>query len=323
MDIEKRFLSIFELLLLSVKTYLKALPFLLVGVFLPLVLAAVFTFPYLKNIYNYITVSVNIFSVARLPAIFLGFIFSLNIPVIISIAVFIMVLAYGVVFSYFITENIIKRERQIFLSAFFSSFAALGRYFAAYISFIMILCLFYIVPPLLAALLDLGGIFNLIIYGAWFALAIVSVFFIYYSLFFARAAILRGKWPRDTFYYSYDITRKYPLKIILYFILVAIVGAVWFWLVDLFANYVIFASIFELFDIGQDTPIHMQMIINAAYTPAIFIINVLAYMFISMCITVLFLNMDYNLNAPSRMELYSRAHAVNDNAMPTLNIKKQ
>lgn len=305
MSIMTKILSVLELLILSLFTYLKALPFLLIVYFIPAVMLMLFALPYMPNSWP---LTSGLAELSRPEFINTAKVLLASKYIVITSLLFISLCFYCTIFSFFLTEGIVNREKRGLLIIFAESFPAVGRFLFAYLAYAGIIVLFTIVPLLPFRFFTLQPWAQISLWGLWILCVIATVAFVFTSVFFTRVAVLRDKWPQDIFYYSYKIVMARPFKMIVFLISIAMFTAISSTFVKMFLNIPlgILSSVANINSVAATMPFYIICMGLLSFFPII-------------AVTVYFLNIDYNINSErNRVDLYSRVSAINDKSMPRL-----
>lgn len=305
MDITKEMLSVFKLTALSLLTFLRVLPVVIIVYLIPALAIVFFVTPYVSDIplllsqqagvpyMSYINVLKQV--VAR-PEVF------------ISLLLFAAVYIYSLAFTYLYTEGVLNRVKAGLYYVIPQSVLAFPRFIAALVACVGVIFLFLSAPYIPAFFAPLTPALSLGLFLLWWLALIFVVVFLFTGIFFGRVAVLREKWPRGIFYYSYKLVYGRSIKLIAYLIIVCLINAVLFFALKIFTSVLLalFAS-----STGADS--------SAAAMPFILVVNIFCSFYYSVALTTYFLNMDYMLNRDNKkMELFSRVAAINDNSMPVL-----
>lgn len=305
MDITKEMLSVFKLTALSLLTFLRVLPVVIIVYLIPALAIVFFVTPYVSDIplllsqqagvpyMSYINVLKQV--VAR-PEVF------------ISLLLFAAVYIYSLAFTYLYTEGVLNRVKAGLYYVIPQSVLAFPRFIAALVACVGVIFLFLGAPYIPAFFAPLTPALSLGLFLLWWLALIFVVVFLFTGIFFGRVAVLREKWPRGIFYYSYKLVYGRSIKLIAYLIIVCLINAVLFFALKIFTSVLLalFAS-----STGADS--------SAAAMPFILVVNIFCSFYYSVALTTYFLNMDYMLNRDNKkMELFSRVAAINDNSMPVL-----
>lgn len=305
MDITKEMLSVIKLTALSVFTFLQVLPVVLIVYLIPALVITLYVSPSLADVHflfaqqgsashlAYLAVAKQ--AIAR-PEVF------------ISLLLFIALYLYSLVFTYLYTEGVLNRVKAGLYYVIPQSVMAIPRFIAAILAFVGVVALFLSAPYIPAFFTPLTPVLSLGLFLLWWLALIFVIFFAFTGMFFGRVAVLRDKWPRGIFYYSYKLIYGRGLRLLVYLIIICFINAVLFFALKVFMAplLALFTSAFGLDKAAATIPFSIALYIGCSF-------------YYSVALTTYFLNMDYMLNRDNKkMELFSRVAAYNDNSMPVL-----
>ncbi len=305
MDITKDMLSVFKLTALSLLTFIRTLPVVTIVYLIPALAIVFFVSPSLSDVPlliakqaspSHLTYLIVLKQVLARPEVFL------------SALLFAAVYIYAVAFTYLYTEGILNRVKAGLYYVIPQSLLALPRFIAALLAFAGVVILFLSVPYIPAFFTQLTPLLSLVLFLLWWLALIFVIFFGFTGIFFGRVAVLRNKWPRGIFYYSYKLVYGRGLRLLIYLIILSFVNAILFFALKIFTP--VLLAVFSS-SAGADKA--------AAAIPFAITVNIFCSFYYSVALTTYFLNMDYMLNRDNKkMELFSRVAAYNDNSMPVL-----
>lgn len=306
MEITKKMLSVVQLAALSVTTFLKALPAIIIVYFIPALLLMIFVAPFLADVPQLFAAQQGAAPMVAFFAVLQQILMRPQVAVVSLLFAFIYF--YSLCVAYLVTEGIVNKEKSSLRYIIPQSVIALPRLIAAYLAFAGIVILFALGPYIPSFFIMLTPIANFLVFLLWLFCLLFIVVFAFTSMFFGRVAVLREKWPRHAFYYSYKLVYKHIFRLIAFLIIITAINLALYMVINMFIGIplAIFASFVN---------------INAAQAslPFSIISNGVCAFFSSVALTVYFLNMDYMLNRDNkRMEVFSRVAAINDNSMPVL-----
>jgi hypothetical protein len=305
MDITKEMLSVLKLTALSLLTFIRTLPAIIIVYLIPALAIVFFVSPHVSDVPlliakqaspSHLTYLMVFKQVIARPEVFL------------SLVLFAAVYIYAITFTYLYTEGILNRVKAGLYYVIPQSVLAFPRFIAAIVACAGVIFLFLSAPYIPAFFTPLTPALSLGLFLLWWLALIFVIFFIFTGIFFGRVAVLRNKWPRGIFYYSYKLVYGRGLKLLVYLIIISFINAVLLFTLKLFMPVLlgIFAS-----SVGADK--------GGAAIPYAIALYVGASFYYSVALTTYFLNMDYMLNRDNKkMELFSRVAAINDNSMPVL-----
>jgi len=299
-------LSVLELTGLSMFTFLRALPAVILFYLAPALLILFISLPVLPQFTEFVppgSFNIHLF----LP--YLAQQASSHQSVCVAAAVFFLVYALSLCFVFFIVEGILNKERAGLYYIIPHAVASLVNLLAAFLAFFLILLIFMAVPVLFIYVIALPE--NLaFVHGALFVLfGLLAVVFLCGGVFFPQAAVLRGKGIGDVFYYSYRLIRGRGIRLIHFLVLALFINFALCLLVYIF-NDVLIMAVSSLLHAGSAQIVFAFKVIAAGFCS----------FYIQIALTVYFLNMDYMINRDNKkLSVFSRVAAINDNSMPTLN----
>lgn len=305
MDITKEMLSVFKLTALSLVTFLRTLPSVIIVYLIPALAIVFFVSPYLSDVPALIAKQASPSHLTYL--IVLKQVFA-RAEVFLSAILFAVVYIYAITFTYLYTEGILNRVKAGLYYVIPQSILAFPRFIAALVACAGIIFLFLSAPYIPAFFTPLTPALSLGLFLLWWLALIFVIFFIFTGLFFGRVAVLRNKWPRGIFYYSYKLIYGRGLRLLVYLIIICFINAVLFFALKVFMAplLALFTSAFGLDKAAAAIPFSIALYIGCSF-------------YYSVALTTYFLNMDYMLNRDNKkMELFSRVAAINDNSMPVL-----
>ncbi len=305
MDITKEMLSVFKLTALSLLTFLRVLPVVIIVYLIPALAIVFFVSPHISDIPLLISRQAGAGHMAYIAVLKEVIV---RPEVFISALLFIAVYIYALVFTYLYTEGVLNRVKAGLYYVIPQSILAFPRFIAAVLACIGVVVLFLSAPYIPAFFTPLTPALSLALFLLWWLALIFVIFFLFTGIFFGRVAVLREKWPRGIFYYSYKLVYGRGIKLIAYLSVICLINGVLFLALKIFTSVLLalFAS-----STGADS--------SAAAMPFILTVNIFCSFYFSVALTTYFLNMDYMLNRDNKkMELFSRVAAINDNSMPVL-----
>jgi hypothetical protein len=304
MPLTSRLVSIPGLIKETVIVFLKSLPLLLVVYFLPAFIVMAASLPLSVDLQGVLAILPHDAGPETLARALAPLVLS---PRFFAVACAVLAVAgFGNIFSCVLTDSMVGRERFGMAEIFSRSIKAVPRYIAAWLAYFGIIILFAALLPVVFMVARLPVFVNLALFVLYICGLIFTIVFMFTGIFFARVAVLRGKWPDQIFYESYKVVKTGVVRLILYLMLLFFFAGACSMALEMFSEI--------LFGI-------LSIFLPAAHAhslPFVVFINGITQFLLNIGITVFYINGDYNANPDMRMEYLSRVAAGRDKSMPSI-----